>query len=84
VADLGKSFACVLAWGRQSSALMSKEELGRLLETLAAQASPDDGIYLAVDGLSPSHLDAVRLLFPFATAFEVCVCVRRGGAGGGL
>ena len=36
------------------------------------------GVYLAVDGLSPAHLDAIRLLFPFATAFELYPWLNQG------
>jgi len=78
ISSLEGEFVCVLAWGRggrgggkDMSRGLSTVEMGRLLEALAHKVGPEEPLYLAVDGLSAAHLDAIRILFPYATAFDL-------------
>ena len=71
VRDLGPRFVCVLVWGDTQTVPLSKTRMGELLEALALMVDPAEGVYLAVDGIEAAHLDAFRILFPAATAFEV-------------
>jgi hypothetical protein len=82
VEALGRDFVCVLAWGAvgpdSHSKVMTPDDMARLLHALAGVVDAAAGVYLAVDGLTAAHLDAIRLLLPHATAFEVYPWLNRG------
>ena len=63
-----------------SSFLLSPPLPLSLPDHLADQrtSAKKQGVYLAVDGLTAAHLDAIRLLFPYATAFELYPWLNQG------
>lgn len=50
---------------------MTEEELGELLGAVLGRADPEQGLYLALDGITVAHLDAFRVLFPHAAGFSL-------------
>ncbi|KAJ1480293.1 nucleotide-diphospho-sugar transferase-domain-containing protein [Baffinella frigidus] len=71
-------FSCVVDLARQKQEDLSEDSTGMLLERMLAFADSSGGQYMAIEGLTPLHLEAVQMLFPNAYAFQLYPWLSQG------